>query len=489
MSLADFLLSLRSEEEPPNLVLESKDISGVAKYIDSEECQNVFLMVGAGVSTAAGIPDFRSPGTGSSILPIKCEFLISSSCAGMSGLYANLARLDLPYPEAVFEIGFFRENPRPFYALAKELYPGHFRPTISHSFIKLLHEKSLLHTCFTQNIDTLERRAGVPGDKIIEAHGSFATQKCIDCQTPYDGEKIKHAVYEGTVPKCEECGGLVKPDIVFFGEPLPDSFISGVSKLKQADLLIIMGTSLTVYPFAALPRLVPDECPRILINLDEAGDIGYRSNDVVLLGPCDEIVRKLCKELGWEEELVEDWEATIESLERPAAEKVPTVEEAKVPKPVEEEVDLLAATVEKALKISEPSEAKIPERGPEIAFEPKQAEAVKVESKGEGGGVSVAEEGEVSKSVKEEEAAGVEEALKISEPSEAKGPERGTEVTSEPKQAEAAKVESKGEGGGASAADEGKPGSDVDEKQEDRSAAQAPDTPLPEKKVTSTEKV
>ena len=82
--------------------------------------------------------------------------------------------LNLPHPEAVFELSFFRENPLPFYTLAQELYPGKYRPTITHSFINLLHQKGLLLKLFTQNIDCLEREAGVPGDKIIEAHGSFA---------------------------------------------------------------------------------------------------------------------------------------------------------------------------------------------------------------------------------------------------------------------------------------------------------------------------
>lgn len=104
------------------------------------------------------------------------------------------------------------------YTLAKELYPGRYRPTVTHSFIKVLHMHNLLHTCFTQNIDTLERRAGVPEKKIIEAHGSFATQRCIDCKRPYDDEKIKKAVINSAIPRCERCNGLVKPDIVFFGE-------------------------------------------------------------------------------------------------------------------------------------------------------------------------------------------------------------------------------------------------------------------------------
>ncbi|KAA1469712.1 NAD-dependent deacetylase sirtuin-2 [Dentipellis sp. KUC8613] len=325
----DFLESLIPDLSPQKPVFEDKTISSVAKFITSDECRNIFVMLGAGVSTSAGIPDFRSPGT---------------------GLYSNLARLNLPYPEAVFEINFFRNNPLPFYSLAKELYPGKFRPTISHSFVKLLADKSLLRMCFTQNIDTLERRAGVPDNKIVEAHGSFATQRCIDCKAPYDGEKIKQAVHEGTIPRCEECGGLVKPDIVFFGEALPDSFIKSVPMLSQADLLIIMGTSLTVHPFASLSYLVPEGCPRVLINLDPAGNLGHHVNDVVLLGKCDDIVRDLCKELGWEDELLDDWEATKDTLEK---DETTAAEPSKT---AEEEIDELVADVQRALEISDAGE-------------------------------------------------------------------------------------------------------------------------------------
>ncbi|KAG1731808.1 DHS-like NAD/FAD-binding domain-containing protein [Suillus paluster] len=275
-------------------ILDGNDLKGLAKYMKSDKCQKVFLMVS--VSTSAGIPDFRSPGTGK----------------------PTLHGLNLPFPEAVFEIEFFRRNPVPFYTLAKELYPGRFRPTPTHSFITLLQSHSLLHTCFTQNIDTLERRAGVPADKIIEAHGSFATQRCIECQTPYDAEKIKKAVLseEIEIPKCEQkrCRGLVKPDIVFFGEGLPDEFHRSIRNLREADLLIVLGTSLTVHPFASLVDRVPNDCPRVLINLDEVGHFN-KPDDVLLLGKCDEVVRELCRELGWEEELDAAWEKTKDSLE------------------------------------------------------------------------------------------------------------------------------------------------------------------------------
>lgn len=111
------------------------------------------------------------------------------------------------------------------YVLAHELAPGKFRPTLTHSFIRLLAEKGYLHTCFTQNIDTLERRAGVPGDKIIEAHGSFADQHCVECGAHYPHDKIKQKIEAQEIPLCEEneCNGYVKPDIVFFGESVCQS--------------------------------------------------------------------------------------------------------------------------------------------------------------------------------------------------------------------------------------------------------------------------
>lgn len=104
------------------------------------------------------------------------------------------------------------------YTLAHELYPGKFRPTLTHSFMRLLHERNLLMRLFTQNIDTLERRAGVPPEKIVEAHGSFATQRCINCNKPYDDDKMREAILKQEIARCGYCNGLVKPDIVFFGE-------------------------------------------------------------------------------------------------------------------------------------------------------------------------------------------------------------------------------------------------------------------------------
>ncbi|KAF8170937.1 DHS-like NAD/FAD-binding domain-containing protein, partial [Pholiota molesta] len=281
-------------------VLSGSDITSLAEYMKSKKCKNVILMVC--VSTSAGIPDFRSPKTGESIE--SCEVESTS-------------------PEAVFEINFFRRNPVPCKcplisssSILKFIHtvPWKYRPTIAHSFIRLLSEKGLLHTCFTQNIDTLERRAGVPDGKVIEAHGSFASQRCIVCHKKYDDEKMKEHILQKKIAKCESCGGYVKPDIVFFGEALPENFIHAIPNLREADLLIVMGTSLTVQPFASLADRVDNSCPRVLINLDHVGSFGSRSDDVILLGKCDEIVRNLSKELGWEDELVRLWDATEATL-------------------------------------------------------------------------------------------------------------------------------------------------------------------------------
>ncbi|KAA8570273.1 hypothetical protein EYC84_002582 [Monilinia fructicola] len=233
-------------DDPPH-TLSARSIEGIAKFIRDGQAKNIVVLTGAGISTSAGIPDFRSPET---------------------GLYANLAALDLPYAEAVFDIDFFRENPAPFYILAKELYPGKFYPTVSHAFVALLERKGLLGMLFTQNIDCLERRAGVSSEKIIEAHGSFASQRCIDCKTEYPDDKMKKAVEDSDPATClvPQCGGLVKPDIVFFGEQLPEAFHTHKMIPATADLVIVMGTSLSVQPFATLPSLPADKSTKTTVQ-------------------------------------------------------------------------------------------------------------------------------------------------------------------------------------------------------------------------------
>ena len=245
----------------------------------------------------------------------------------------------------MFDISYFRAKPEPFYVLAKELYPGKYHPTVAHAFIALLAQKDLLHMLFTQNIDCLERRAGVPDEKIVEAHGSFATQRCIECRTEFPDDSMAEHVKDGRVPHCQqpECGGLVKPDIVFFGEKLPERFELNRHAPAAADLVLVMGTSLTVYPFASLPPLAPEGVPRVLFNLEPAGDLGSRADDVMELGSCDDGVRKLADELGWRDELETLWRGVVgdEEAERQLA-RQPERE-------IEDEVKKLAEEVDNVL--------------------------------------------------------------------------------------------------------------------------------------------
>lgn len=277
------------------------------------------------------VPDFRSPKT---------------------GLYSNLARLKLPYAEAVFDISYFRNHPEPFYVLAQELYPGKFHPTISHAFIALLAEKGLLQMLFTQNIDCLERAAGVPADKIVEAHGSFATQRCIECKVEFPDAEMRAHVTRGDVPKCNECKGLVKPDITFFGEALPRDFSEKSHNTAMADLVLIIGTSLTVYPFASLPEMARKGIPRVLFNMEKVGSLGSRLDDVLELGACDDGIRKLAELLGWTDELDDTWRNIVgnEEAERQLRSQTARDEE------IEDELQKLTGEIETVLKLEEEEE-------------------------------------------------------------------------------------------------------------------------------------
>ncbi|KAK6433021.1 Sir2 histone deacetylase Hst2 [Oleoguttula sp. CCFEE 5521] len=310
----------------PPRQLKSRSIESVAHYILNKPVSKIVVLTGAGLSTSAGIPDFRSP---------------------VSGLYANLARLNLPYAEAVFDISYFRQNPEPFYTLAAELYPGKFRRTLAHSFIRLLADKGLLLKMFTQNIDCLEREAGVPGDLIVEAHGSFAEQSCIECKLPYDKDEIRKHVAAKTIPRCPSCDGLVKPEIVFFGEQLPAAFFANRMLPVEADLVIVMGTSLTVQPFASLPQLAREDAVRVLINKEVVGGLGSRADDVVVLEDCDEGVRQLAKALGWLDELELLWAET-----RPATEQRVEQPELTKDEKLEQEIDKLTKEVDETLNLS-----------------------------------------------------------------------------------------------------------------------------------------
>jgi NAD-dependent SIR2 family protein deacetylase len=132
------------------------------------------------------------------------------------------------------------------------LFPEQYLPTYTHYFIKLLYKKGILLRDYTQNIDGLERQAGIPDSRLVESHGTMSSCSCILCKRPYKTEWFKTQIISGVFPRCK-CGGLVKPDIVFFGEPLPQKFNwMSTADMASCDLLIVIGTSLAVQPFAGM---------------------------------------------------------------------------------------------------------------------------------------------------------------------------------------------------------------------------------------------
>ncbi|XP_075945027.1 NAD-dependent protein deacetylase sirtuin-3 isoform X1 [Anarhichas minor] len=262
-------------------------LASVARLVKLGRCKNVVVVAGAGISTASGIPDFRTPAT---------------------GLYANLEKYNIPYPEAIFNIDYFSNDPQPFFSLAKALYPGSHRPNYIHYFVRMLHHKGLLLRMYTQNIDGLEKLCGVPDDKLVEAHGSFATAACHLCYTAYPAEEAKHAIMNGNVPTCTFCAATVKPDVVFFGEDLPQNYFLHTKDFPKADLLIIMGTSLQIEPFASLVNTVRSTVPRLLLNRHAVGPfekVPLRRGDHMELGDLEDTVRRFAEMLGWNDEIEE----------------------------------------------------------------------------------------------------------------------------------------------------------------------------------------
>lgn len=320
-------------------------LEAVAQLIKSNKINKIVCVCGAGISVAAGIPDFRTKGT---------------------GLYDNLEEYGLERPESIFDIEFFRENPKPFIHLSKTLFPGQYNPTVTHHFMKLLEGKNKLLRVYTQNIDGLEYEANISDDKVVQCHGGFRTAHCILCNREQSAERIKNDIMKGEVSYCtdETCGGLCKPGITFFGENLParfhfnrsfdfarkedacclpecknkinlnkkennnsnepvffcskhsvgpkdkdqnikqsDEFDESVKEEKEhvengeetptkeseivceCDLLLVFGTSLSVQPVAGLVDEVHWLCPRVLINNEERHLYGERDEDAMAFGP------------------------------------------------------------------------------------------------------------------------------------------------------------------------------------------------------------
>ncbi|XP_043272644.1 NAD-dependent protein deacetylase sirtuin-1 isoform X3 [Venturia canescens] len=294
ISLWQLVHNIMSEPPRRQKLRHINTLTDVVRLIKSSK--KIIVLTGAGVSVSCGIPDFRS----------------------RDGIYSRLAQdfPDLPDPQAMFDINYFGQDPRPFFKFAREIYPGQFKPSPCHRFIKMLEKHKKLLRNYSQNIDTLEQVAGI--ENVIECHGSFATASCTKCKYQVRAEDIREDIFAQRIPICLKCRehalpslanispndnfrdlvsqGIMKPDIVFFGEGLPHAFHDAMAQDKDVcDLLIVIGSSLKVRPVALIPSSIPSHVPQILINRESLPHLKF---DVELLGDGDVIINQLCHLMG-----------------------------------------------------------------------------------------------------------------------------------------------------------------------------------------------
>ena len=203
------------------------------------ESQNIVAFTGAGVSTESGIPDFRS----------------------VDGLYSQ--KFEYP-PETIISHSFYLRKPDYFFRFYREkMMPLGFEPNITHLTFAKWEQEGRLSAVITQNIDGLHQKAG--SKRVFELHGSVLRNYCTRCGKFYPAEFVRDAE---DIPKCS-CGGTVKPDVVLYEESLDmDIMEKSIMAIGQADMLIVAGTSLTVYPAAGLIRYYKGN-RLVLINRDE----------------------------------------------------------------------------------------------------------------------------------------------------------------------------------------------------------------------------
>jgi NAD-dependent deacetylase len=216
------------------------DVSGpsaLAALIRESRC--TVVLTGAGVSVPSGIPDFRTPET---------------------GLWANVD------PMEVAHIDVFERDPAHFWSYYRPRFQslGDKRPNAAHEALAELERRELIEGVITQNIDRLHRAGG--SRNVVEVHGSIETSSCTRCASAFDVDEVEALFDAAGVALCSDCGGAVKPDVVLFGELLPESAMVRARDLaERAELMICIGSSLAVHPVAGLPQLTLERGGRLAI--------------------------------------------------------------------------------------------------------------------------------------------------------------------------------------------------------------------------------
>lgn len=223
-------------------------VAALAALLRSSERCVVFT--GAGVSTLSGIPDFR----------------------GKNGLYRSVDA------DRMFDLEVFRRDPSVYYSMARDLFYGRDdrRPSAWHLLLARMERVGIVKAVITQNVDLLHRRAG--SRVVYEIHGSPDGHRCPACGFTETFDAVAALVREGKLPRCPECGLALKPDIVFFGEALPrDALDAAIDAVRQADLMLVLGSSLVVEPAASIPRLALESGAAIVIVNDGATYLDARA--------------------------------------------------------------------------------------------------------------------------------------------------------------------------------------------------------------------
>jgi NAD-dependent SIR2 family protein deacetylase len=284
-------LKEKQELEQAKLLAKRKlpDVQLFAKLLRTSK--NILVVLGAGVSTSAGLPDFRTKATG----------LYSAIANGKLGKDALPAEL-------LFHGETFDQDPVPFYEFATKTFlplAEQAKPTLTHQFVSLLanHHDKLLR-CYTQNVDGLEKIAGLEEKDLVLCHGTMRAARCMKCK-----QKVTHpywwqakSVANKGVPECEQagCNGDLKPEMIFFGDQVSGKVDLFVQRdVKKCDLVVVIGTSLSVQPVSEILASVPDEVPKVWINRLKPSSELESTFAVTLNGECDEQILKTMRILRW----------------------------------------------------------------------------------------------------------------------------------------------------------------------------------------------
>ena len=243
----------------------------LCKVIDMVvDSSKIVVFTGAGVSTESGIPDFRSPG----------------------GLWDKYNPDDFLYQKFPTSL----ESREKYWKMNSELYYtlADARPNQAHYAIVELEDMGKLDCVITQNIDNLHQEAGLSNEKVIELHGTTVWVNCLECQRRYPRDEIQKVLEKGVAaPNCDECGGILKPATISFGQPMPQQEMREAEKrARSCDLFIVIGSSLVVQPAAFMPMYAKDGGAQlVIINRDKTP---YdRNADAVLYGMAGSIMKNM----------------------------------------------------------------------------------------------------------------------------------------------------------------------------------------------------